>query len=180
MRATVSDPDADLLERFVRGDQDAFEALFRENQAEVFRWILRVVRDHAAAEEVTVEAFWRAYRGRARFDPSRSFGAWLRRIATNTALDYLRSARRRIRWVELDEGTAAPAGPDTALREAIAVAFRRLPPRLQVVAVLALIEERPHAEIAEALGLPIGTVKSRLFRATCALEKELGRMGIRP
>jgi RNA polymerase sigma factor (sigma-70 family) len=175
----VSEPDAELLGRFVRGDQDAFEALFRQYQAEVFRWVRRVVRDSAAAEDVLVESFWRAYRGRAQFDPSRSFGAWMRRVATNSALDYLRAARRRAGWTSLGDSAAAPEGADRELREAIAVAFRRLPPRLQIVAVLALVEERPHSEIAEALDLPIGTVKSRLFRATRALEKELGRMGIR-
>jgi RNA polymerase sigma factor (sigma-70 family) len=88
-------PDRDLLERFVSGDHDAFESLFRQLSVEVHRWIMRIVRDQAAADDVLVETFWRAYRGRARFDPSRSFGAWLRRIATNAALDELRAAHKR-------------------------------------------------------------------------------------
>ena len=176
----MSELDADLLRSFVRGDQDAFEALFRAYQGEVFRWILRIVRDSGAAEDVLVESFWRAYRGRARFDPSRSFGAWLRRVATNAALDHLRAARRHAGWSALPDDAAAATGADPELRDALAVAFRRLPPRLQVVAALALIEEQPLAEIAEALGLPIGTVKSRLFRATRALEQQLERMGIQP
>ena len=82
-----------LLERFVQGDQDAFESLFRQFEREVFGWIVRIVRDPTAAEDVLVETFWRAYRGRARFDSSRSFGAWIRRIATNAALDQLAVAR---------------------------------------------------------------------------------------
>ncbi len=77
--------DRDLLDRFVSGDQDAFESLFRQLSGEVHRWIMRIVRNESAADDVVVEAFWRAYRGRARFDPSRSFGAWMRRIATNAA-----------------------------------------------------------------------------------------------
>jgi RNA polymerase sigma-70 factor (ECF subfamily) len=84
-----------LLRRFVQGDQDAFESLFRHFEIEVFQWILRIVRDASTAEDVLVEAFWRAYRARARFDSSRSFGAWMRRIATNAARDHLRSVRRR-------------------------------------------------------------------------------------
>jgi RNA polymerase sigma-70 factor (ECF subfamily) len=79
--------DRELLERFVQGDPVAFESLFRRHEAEVFRWVVRIVRDAGAGEDVLVEAFLRAYRGRARFDPSRSFGAWMRRIATNAALD---------------------------------------------------------------------------------------------
>jgi RNA polymerase sigma-70 factor (ECF subfamily) len=59
-------------------------------------------------------------------------------------------------------------------------AFRRLSPKLQVVATLALVEEQPYAEIADALGLPVGTVKSRVFRAIRALRKELAVLGIRP
>ncbi len=173
-------PDRDLLERFVAGDQEAFEALFRQLSSEVHRWVMRIVRDESAADDVLVEAFWRAYRGRARFDPSRSFGAWLRRIATNAALDELRAQRKRAGTGTADDGIAAPAGPDGAMAQAIALAFRALPPRLQLVASLALIEERPYAEIADALSLPVGTVKSRVSRAAEALRLELARMGIRP
>src|SRR6266566_6470959 len=90
----LDEPGGDLLERFVQGDQVAFESLFRLFQIEVFQWVFRIVRDASAAEDVVVETFWRAYRGRARFDSSRSFGAWMRRIATNAALDHVRSVRR--------------------------------------------------------------------------------------
>ena len=69
---------------------------------------------------------------------------------------------------------------DGSLARAIEQALRSLPPRLQVVATLAIVEERPYAEIADALEVPIGTVKSRVFRATRALRKELTRLGIQP
>jgi RNA polymerase sigma factor (sigma-70 family) len=172
--------DGDLLERFVQGDQEAFEALFRRFDVEAYRWILRIIQDAGAAEDVLVEAFWRAYRGRARFDPSRSFGAWMRRIATNVALDYLKAAHRRTGWSTTDDKVLAPADPDSGLRETIALAFHRLPPKLQVVATLALIEEQPYTEIADALNLPLGTVKSRVFRAVRILKRELAHMGIQP
>ena len=173
------EPDANTLSRFVEGDETAFEQLFRRFEPDVYRWILRIVRDRNAAEDVLVEAFWRAYRGRAQFDTERSFGAWMRRIATNAALDELRSARRR-GWQSADDTVPAPPGSDRDTRDAIALAFRELPPDLQAVAALALLEEEPYAEIADALGIPVGTVKSRVFRATRLLRKELARLGIRP
>lgn len=172
-------PGVDLLSRFVDGDQAAFEQLFRSFEGEVYGWIMRIVRDPGAADDVLVEAFWRAYRGRARFDPARSFGAWIRRIATNAAVDHLRSTRRRA-WQSADAALPAPRGPDRDTHaDSIALAFRRLPPDLQTVAALALIEEEPYADIADALGIPVGTVKSRVFRATRFLREELARLGVR-
>jgi RNA polymerase sigma-70 factor (ECF subfamily) len=172
----ADEPDGTLFARFVRGDQDAFERLFRHFERDVYRWILRIVRDPAAADDALVDAFWSAYRGRARFDPSRSFGAWMRRIATNAAFDQLRAMRRTAAPPSALEPVAAGSSED--VRESIELAFRRLPPKLQVVAALALIEEQPYSEIADALDLPIGTVKSRVFRATRALREELARLGV--
>ena len=177
--------DPKLLRRFAHGDGEAFEALFHQFEREVYRWILRIVREREAAEDALVEAFWRAYRGHARFDPSRSFGAWVRRIATHCAIDQLNRANKRHRQqidnvgrlpVSLAAGVSGPADPDLA--DNIRRAFASLPSKLRVVATLALVEELPQAEIADALGVPIGTVKSRLFRATRELRSELTRLGI--
>ncbi|OFW11504.1 MAG: hypothetical protein A3H96_00960 [Acidobacteria bacterium RIFCSPLOWO2_02_FULL_67_36] len=174
------DLERDLLDRFVRGDQDAFEAIFRQFQVEVYRWILRIVRDPSAAEDALVDAFWRAYRGRAGFQPSRGFGAWMRRIATNAALDHLRRSRKAARLIAGGDAVAAPAGADRATIESIVRAFAALPPGLRVVATLAIVEERPYSEIADALDVPVGTVKSRVFRAVRILREELARQGIHP
>src|SRR5260370_35195173 len=81
------------LERFASGDLVAFESLFREFQGPVFGWIMRIVRDRGAAEDLTVETFWRAWNARARFDPQREFGAWARRIASNLALNHFKRRR---------------------------------------------------------------------------------------
>jgi RNA polymerase sigma-70 factor (ECF subfamily) len=172
--------DGELLERFVQGDQTAFETLFRQFEADVYRWIMRIVRDRTASDDVLVEAFWRAYRGRARFDASRSFGAWMRRIATNAALDHLRTAHRHTAWRRADDTMPAAPQPDQAITESLALAFRSLPLKLQVVATLALVEEQPYSEIADALDLPVGTIKSRVFRASRLLRKELARLGVTP
>ena len=174
------EPEEVLLERFTQGDQQAFESLFRQFETEVYRWIVRIVRDAASAEDVMVEAFWRAYRGRVGFEPSRSFGAWMRRIATNAALDHLRREQRRARWQTLEATIQAPGESDADLNQTIRLAFRRLPPKLQVVATLALIEGWPYAEIANSLDVPVGTVKSRMFHAVRTLRRELAKLGVQP
>jgi RNA polymerase sigma factor (sigma-70 family) len=175
-----NEPDQVLLQRFVHGDRTAFEKLFRAFEHDVYRWILRIVRDESVAEDGLVEAFWRCYRGRARFDPSRSFGAWMRRIATRVAVDLLQAARRHRRAATPESAGPPAAHPDSStdagraeMFDEIARAFDSLPPKLRVVATLALVEQCPHVEIAAALGVPVGTVKSRLFRATRRLREEL-------
>ena len=72
----------ELLERFALGEIDAFEALVRQFQGEVYGWIVRIVRDPGVAEDLTIETFWRIYRARERFEPERGFEPWARRIAT--------------------------------------------------------------------------------------------------
>ena len=171
--------DRELLQRFVQGDEAAFESLFRQFEPEVYGWVLRITRDAAAAEDALVDAFWRAYRSRARFDPSRSFGAWMRRIATNAALDQLHLAAAAGTVRAADAGAEPMSDPvPHDLRDALRRAFSRLPPRLAAVASLALIEQQSYADIAEALDVPIGTVKSRVFRATRMLREELARLGV--
>ena len=164
----------ELLERFTKGDPEAFEMLFRQFQAEVYGWIVRIVRNRSAAEDLTVETFWRIHRSHARFDPARSFGAWARRIATNVSFDYLKSLRTE---EELSENWLGETPPDPAVQQdtkkRIRQAFVGLPPKLRLTAILALIEERPYEEIAEALGIPVGTVKSRVFKAVRLLRRKL-------
>ena len=171
----------ELLERFARGDLEAFEGLFRQFQGEVYGWIVRIVRDRWVAEDLTVETFWRVYKAHARFDPTRSFAPWARRIATNAALDYLKRLRPEVQLPE-DLSTGEPSDPALAreTREGIARAFSQLPAKLRVTATLALVEERPYPEIAEAQGISVGAVKSRVFRAVRQLRKELERLGVEP
>jgi RNA polymerase sigma-70 factor (ECF subfamily) len=176
---TAERAEARRLERFAAGELDAFETLFRQFQGDVYRWIVRVVRDPSAAEELTVECFWRIYRARFRFDPGRNFGPWARRIAGNVALDHLKAAPRELPLPERSE-LPATAQADPALHDAIRRAFAALPPRLRVVATLALVEGETQAEIARSLGISVGAVKSREFRAVRLLRRALDSMGVRP
>src|SRR5207302_230832 len=115
--------------------------------------------------------------------PQRSFGAWARRIATNVALDHLKT--RKIEF-QLGPDAEIPrcAGADPAVQrelcEKIQLAFRSLPAKLQAAATLALIEEQGHEDIADALDISVSAVKSRIFRAVRILRKKLERQGITP
>ena len=172
----------ELLGLFVRGDHGALETLFARYQREVYHWVLRIVRDTAEAEDLTVETFWRIYLARARFDPRRSFGAWARRIATRVALNRLRARRRRhepLRFEPVARPTADPVERED-LGAAVAAALAELTPKLRLVATLALVEEVSYEEIAEALGLSRGAVKSRVFRAVRRLRRTLKEKGIEP
>ena len=164
----------ELLERFAAGDLEAFEALFRAHQKEIYAWTVRIVRDHGIAEDLTVETFWRIYHYRSRFHPDGNFRAWARRIATNASLDYLKKARRE---TELPEDLAGPAVADPAVRretrQQINQAFFQLPAKYRLVATLALIEGEPYSGIAEAMGISSALVKMRVFRAVRILRKKL-------
>ena len=174
-----------ISDRFRQGDLDAFEVLFRKYQRPIYGWILRIVRDTAAAEDLTVESFLRMHRACARFDPARPFEPWARRIATRLALDWLRA---RPPETELDPNiaesllasAAADPGVSADIRLKTAQAFARLPPRLRIAAVLSLVEEQPHKDVAAALGISVTAAKLRVFRAVRLLRKDLERQGITP
>ncbi|HYL84134.1 MAG TPA: sigma-70 family RNA polymerase sigma factor [Candidatus Angelobacter sp.] len=171
----------ELLQRFAAGDLEAFETLFREHQGEVYSWTVRIVRDRGVAEDLTVETFWRIYRARERFNPAvGNFRAWARRIATNAALDHLRHAPKE---TELAEDYPAASRGDSAVRSELRGqlhrAFLELPPKYRLVATLALIEEEPYTEIADAAGISVALVKVRVFRAVRMLRKKLNSLGAR-
>lgn len=171
----------ELLERFAAGDLEAFEALFQQHQRVVYAWIVRIVRDSCVAEDLTVETFWRIHRACGRFDAAGgNFRAWARRIATNAALDHLKRARRE---TELSEDYPAAKRGDPAvrgeLRSQLRRAFLALPAKYRLVATLALIEEEPYEEIADAVGISAALVKVRVFRAVRMLRKKLSAFGVR-
>ncbi len=182
---SVPEPSDSVLVRFRRGDLDAFESLFRLHQRSVYGWILRIVRDPAAAEDLTVETFWRIHRAHDRFESARPFEPWARRIATRAALDWLRARRPESELTDQDVAdlpskSAADPGIAAEIRLKTSQAFARLPPGLRIAAVLSLIEEQPQREVAAALGISVGAVKLRVFRAIRLLRKDLLEQGITP
>jgi len=169
----------ELLQRFTEGDPEAFASLFQQYHRDVYRWLARIVRDPAAAEDLTVETFWRIHRSHARFAAEGNFPAWARRIATNAAIDHLRRTRHE---VPLPDNLSASTRPDsivtTETRRAIHSAIAALPPRLRVVTLLAFIEEEPYSQIADSLGISENAVKVRVFRAVRLLRKKLQQAGV--
>ena len=167
----------ELLERFASGDLEAFEALFRQHQKDVYAWIVRIVRDTGIAEDLTVETFWRIYKSRSRFNPEGNFCAWARRIATNAALDHLRHKRPE---VALPENLPSAPNQDPAVhresREHLRMAFHQLPAKYRLVATLALLEEESYRNIAQAVGISEPLVKVRVFRAIRLLRKKLNSL----
>lgn len=163
----------------------AFEVLFRTYQRFVYGCIRRIVRDSGIAEDLTLETFWRIHRALGRFDPQREFAPWARRIATRVALDWLRTQHRD--QSEPQEYFAAQPAPqhgdaavDAEVRLRVAQALGRLPPKLRVAALLAVVEDRPQKEVAASLGITVAAVKLRVFRALRLLRRDLQRQGITP
>src|SRR5215468_3497593 len=162
-----------VLERFAAGDIQAFESLFREHQGQVYGWIVRIVRDPGAAEDLTVEAFWRLYQHRDRLDPNGNCPAWLRRVATNLAIDHLRRAKpAQLLQSEPADEKQVDSLEQQQLRAAIREALLSLSPKLRAVVQLVLIEDQHYAAVAESLGISLSAVKLRMFRATRILRKK--------
>jgi len=159
----------------------AFETLFHQHQRAVYGWILRIVRNPAAAEDLTIETFWRIYKAHARFEPARGFEGWARRIATHAALDWLRALRPEDE-LPPDIPSVSTGNPaiTAEIRRMTGLAFGRLPPKLRIAATLAVVEEQPYKDVAAALGISVGAVKLRVFRALRLLRKDLEREGMKP
>ena len=181
--------DQQLVERAQRGDKRAFELLVMKYQRKLGRLLSRMVRDAAEVEDVTQEAFIKAYRALPNFRGESAFYTWLYRIAINTAKNYLVSMGRRApTTTEFDHEEAesfddAEALRDTATPEnellgrevadTVNRAVATLPEDLRTAITLREIEGLSYEEIAGVMNCPIGTVRSRIFRAREAIAAEL-------
>ena len=185
---TQDDTDQQLVERVQAGDRSAFNLLVLKYQHRVLKLVGRFVSDAAEAEDVAQEAFLKAYRALSSFRGDSAFYTWLYRIAINTAKNALVSNRRRPVDFDLDlqdpeqydrhaklKEVDTPEGVllTDEIREVVERAMEQLPEDLRTAIVLRELEGLSYEEIAEAMDCPVGTVRSRIFRAREAIDKKL-------
>ncbi len=178
-----------LVERVQRGDKKAFELLVIKYQRKLMRLVSRLVRDQAEAEDVVQEAFIKAYRALPQFRGDSAFYTWLYRIGINTAKNYLVTQGRRAPTsteADVEEAETFDDGdrlrdintPESLLAtkqiaQTLNAAMDELPEELRMAITLREIEGLSYDEIAESMGCPIGTVRSRIFRAREAISEKL-------
>jgi RNA polymerase sigma-70 factor (ECF subfamily) len=167
--------DAALLAAARDGDLDAFEALVREHTRTVYAHALRFFGDPTAADDTVQEVWIKVYRSLDSFDGRARFSTWLYRVTRNACLDAVRAGARRPVPVDVVDVVAAPGdlADEVALTASVEQAMRTLAPEdrdaLSAVALYGLT----YAELAETLKIPVGTVKSRVFRARRSLAHQL-------
>jgi RNA polymerase sigma-70 factor (ECF subfamily) len=180
--------DLSLVRRVQKGDKAAFDALVLKYQHKVLKLVQRYVRDPSEAEDVVQDAFIKAYRALPAFRGDSAFYTWLYRIAINTAKNALVSAARRPMSFDLDAQDAAGADfqarlkdtdtPERLLlteeiRSTVNRAIDSLPEDLKTAIVLRELEGLSYEEIARTMECPVGTVRSRIFRAREAIDRHL-------
>jgi RNA polymerase sigma-70 factor (ECF subfamily) len=181
-------PERLLVERARAGDRRAFDLLVLKYQHRLVKLIGRYVRDHAEVLDVAQDSFIKAYRALPNFRAESAFYTWLYRIAINTAKNHLASQSRRIAESAVDVDDAEKYTGDSALREmatperllmrdevqqAVMDAFDELPEELRTAITLREIDGMSYEDIATAMECPIGTVRSRIFRAREAINRWL-------
>ncbi len=180
--------DVQLVRRAQRGDRRAFEFLMLKYQQRITHLVNRIILNSEDSLDVTQEIFIRAYRALPGFRGTSAFYTWLYRIAVNTSRNYLSTQSRRLSVVglpdRLEQSTESSTLKEESmtpehillsreLEEIINTAFRNLPENLRAALSLREIDGLGYEEIAQAMSCPIGTVRSRIFRAREALEQHL-------
>lgn len=183
------DVDAELVARVQRGDKKAFDLLVLKYQRKIMRLLSRMVRDPHEVEDVAQEAFIKAYRALPQFRGDSAFYTWLYRIAINTARNWL-SARGRQpstpNALETEDGetfnqtdnltdnsTPESLAASREIAETVNAAMQALPEELRTAIVMREMEGMSYEDIAQSMNCPIGTVRSRIFRAREAIATRL-------
>jgi RNA polymerase sigma-70 factor (ECF subfamily) len=166
--------DEDLVRRYVRGDRAAFGTLVERHERRVYNLAYRMLGRPEDAADATQEVFLICLRKLGSFQGRSAFATWLHRVSANVSYEML---RKRSRERPTDEEIEPAPGPDHADASATAVdvhrALQRVPEEFRVVLLLHDLQGVPYEEIAQALGAPVGTVKSRLHRGRVALGRAL-------
>ncbi len=176
---TTAAQDAALLARVVDGDHDAFNQIMRNHEDRVFSVCLRLMGNRELALDAAQETFLTVFRKADQFQGNAALGTWIYRIAVNTCFDQQRKLKRR-RTAPIPEHLdpadhgAADAVESAGVRPEIQRALAALPPDFRSAVVLSDIEGLPLPSVAEILNVPVGTVKSRVFRGRRLLAAELG------
>ncbi|MFC3815898.1 RNA polymerase sigma factor RpoE [Lysobacter sp. GCM10012299] len=180
--------DQELVERVQRGDSAAFDALVRKYQHRITALIGRYIPDWSECQDVAQETFIRAYRALPNFRGDAQFYTWLHRIAVNTAKNYLVAQNRRPPTDDIDAGDAEQFDTGTRLRDTdtpehellrqeiertLMRVVETLPEELRTAITMREVDGLSYDEIAQKMGCPIGTVRSRIFRAREAIDAEL-------
>jgi RNA polymerase sigma-70 factor (ECF subfamily) len=176
---TTAAQDAELLARVVDGDHDAFNQIMRHHEDRVFSVSLRIMGNREQALDATQETFLTAFRKADQFKGNSALGTWIYRIAVNTCYDMLRKQKRRKtdpipEHLDPTDHAAEDEVDSAALRPEIRAALAAIPPDFRSAVILSDIEGLGLPEVAEVLGVPVGTVKSRVFRGRRLLARELG------
>jgi RNA polymerase sigma-70 factor (ECF subfamily) len=168
--------DAALVRAACAGSESALEALFRRHWRRAHQAAYLVCLDPTGAEDIAQEAFLAAVRALDRFDQRRPFGPWLHRIVVNRAIDWTRArgARREVSVITISEAGSEPRYEEGSGAELVR-ALAELPPEHRAVIVMRYLQDLSPGEIARALGLPRGTVNSRLRRGLDKLSQRLDR-----
>ncbi len=177
--------DRELIRRYLAGDVDAFEALMQPHENRVFSICLRMMRDRDAALDATQETFLTVLGKVDRYKEQAAFSTWLYRVTVNTCYDQLRRAKRRRTepipdHIDPHDPKSGDALSAVELRPEIERALGLIPPEFRAAVVLVDLEGMSLEGAADTLGVPIGTVKSRVFRARRQLAQELGNLGPPP
>ncbi len=184
----AQDSDQQLVKRVQKGDKRAFDLLVLKYQHKILAIVSRYIRDSFEVQDVTQEAFIKAYRALPNFRGESAFYTWMYRIAINTAKNYLVARGRRppLSDVEVEDaeyysGSDALKDVDTPennffkdeLQRVVNDAIRELPEDLRTAVTLREFEGMSYEEIAEVMACPVGTVRSRIFRAREAIDKQI-------
>jgi len=184
---TASEADQKLVQRAQRGDLRAFDLLVLKYQGRISALVSRYVSDPGEVEDVTQEAFIKAYRALERFRGDSAFYTWLYRIAANAAKNYLVAKGRRPRsdasiedaeafdefGLSSDSGSPEAIAMGDELVSVVDAAMQALPKELRAALTLRELEGLSYDDIAEVLGCPVGTVRSRIFRAREAIDERV-------